>query len=157
MSEQCTDSGPIVRSVILGQFGTLQSGVEPSTGRWLYADNRGMPADLQSILKLEVPIIVQIAGRMMPAEDVLALGPGAIMELPKDSDEELEILINNKPIGLGRAVKVGENFGIRVTYVGDLRKRVAALAANSPSAEGSEPEPVGPETEALADQILAGQ
>ena len=116
-----------------------------------------MPADLQSILKLEVPIIVQIAGRMMPAEDVLALGPGAIMELPKDSDEELEILINNKPIGLGRAVKVGENFGIRVTYVGDLRKRVAALAANRPSAEGSEPEPVGPETEALADQILAGQ
>jgi flagellar motor switch protein FliN/FliY len=116
-----------------------------------------MSADLRSILKLEVPVIVQIASRMMPAEDVLALGPGAIMELPKNSDEELEILINNKPIGLGMAVKVGENFGIRVTYVGDLRKRVDALAGGSPGADAAEPGPVDPEMEALADQMLANQ
>ena len=78
-----------------------------------------MPADLHSILRIEVPLIVQVASRKMPVEDVLKLSPGAIIELPKLADEELEIMVANKQIGLGNAVKVGENFGVRVTYVGD--------------------------------------
>ncbi len=87
-----------------------------------------MSADLDAILRLEVPVIVQIGDRMMPFEKVMNLAPGAIIELSKSADEELEILVNNKQIGLGNAVKVGENFGVRVTYVGDVRLRIAALA-----------------------------
>src|SRR5437867_1478356 len=68
---------------------------------------------------------------MMPVKDVVNLSPGAIIELPKLADEELEILVNNKPIGTGRAVKVGENFGIHVNYVGDIKSRIAALGAAS--------------------------
>lgn len=86
-----------------------------------------MPADLGAILKLEVPLIVHIGQRMMPVKDVLALGPGAIIELPKLADDQLEILVNNKPIGQGVAVKVGENFGVRVTFVGDMRQRIRAM------------------------------
>ena len=44
------------------------------------------------------------------------------------ADDELELLVNNKPIGAGTAVKVGENYGLRVTYVGDLQERIAAMA-----------------------------
>ncbi len=90
-----------------------------------------MPADVDAILKIEVPVIVQIASREMATKEVLGLAPGAIIELPKLSDEELDILANNKQIGVGRAVKVGENFGIRVTYIGDLRERIAALGGGS--------------------------
>jgi flagellar motor switch protein FliN/FliY len=87
-----------------------------------------VPADLQSILNLEVPLIVVIAQRDMPVREVMALAPGAILELPKPADEDLEIMVNNKPIGAGRAVKVGENFGVRITYVGDVKERIEALA-----------------------------
>lgn len=87
-----------------------------------------MPADLKSIMSLEVPLIVAIGSREMAVKEVMNLAPGAILELPKLADEELEILVNNKPIGLGTAVKVGENFGIRITYVGDLKQRINALA-----------------------------
>jgi flagellar motor switch protein FliN/FliY len=87
-----------------------------------------VPADLKSILKLEVPLIVVIGSRKMAVREVLNLTPGAIVELPKPSDEELEILVNNKPVGTGVAVKVGENFGIRITYMGNLRDRIEALA-----------------------------
>jgi flagellar motor switch protein FliN/FliY len=90
-----------------------------------------MPGRLDSILKLEVPVIVVIASRDMPVKEVMNLAPGAILELPKLADEELEVLVNNKPIGLGTAVKVGENFGIRITFVGDLRHRINALGAAS--------------------------
>ena len=93
-----------------------------------------MQARLNSILKLEVPLIVVIASRDMPVKEVMNLAPGAILELPKLADEELEILVNNKSIGLGTAVKVGENFGIRVTYVGDLKHRIDALSDQSANA-----------------------
>jgi flagellar motor switch protein FliN/FliY len=86
-----------------------------------------VPARIQAVMRLEVPVIVQIARRRMSVEDVLALAPGSIIELPKSVEEDLEILVNNKPIGTGRAVKVGENFGVRVSFIGDLRQRVAAL------------------------------
>ena len=91
------------------------------------ADKPALPTHLQSILKLEVPLIVQIADRMMAVEDVMSLTPGAIIELPKNADGELEVLVNNKQVGVGKAVKVGENFGIRVTNVGDLVERIEAL------------------------------
>ena len=87
-----------------------------------------MPADIKAILQLEVPLIVQIALRMMTVEEVTSLAPGAIIELPKPADDELELLVNNKPIGAGTAVKVGENYGLRVTYIGDLQERIAAMA-----------------------------
>jgi flagellar motor switch protein FliN/FliY len=115
-----------------------------------------MPADLHSILKIEVPLIVQIASRKMPVEDVLKLSPGAIIELPKLADEELEIMVANKQIGLGNAVKVGENFGVRVTYVGDVRQRIAALSS-TPEEGGMEAPAAPPTAESIAEQLLPEQ
>jgi flagellar motor switch protein FliN/FliY len=84
--------------------------------------------DLQTILKLKVPVLVLIGQRRLPLEDVLALGPGAILDLNKSSDEELELLAHNKSIGSGLAVKVGENFGIRISRIGSPRERAEALS-----------------------------
>ncbi len=92
-----------------------------------------MPTDLQTILGLTVPVIVRIGERRVPVDEVLALGPGSILELPKHSDEQLDLLINNKPIGVGAAVKVGENFGIRISHIGSARDRIAAMG--DPAAE----------------------
>jgi flagellar motor switch protein FliN/FliY len=92
-----------------------------------------VPADFNSILKLEVPLIVVIGSRQMAVREVLSLAPGAIVELPKSADDELEILINNKTIGTGAAVKVGENFGVRITYVGNVRDRLNAITGNEAS------------------------
>lgn len=86
-----------------------------------------MATDVDTILKLSVPVIVTIGDRQMSLEDILSMVPGAIIELDKPSDEPLGIMINNKPIGEGLAVKVGENFGIRVTAVGSAADRVHAM------------------------------
>lgn len=91
------------------------------------ADIAFMPDDIKSILLLEVPVIVQIAERSMTVREVTSLVPGAIIELPKLADEELELMVNNVGIGTGTAVKVGENYGIKVTYIGALKDRIAAL------------------------------
>ncbi len=86
-----------------------------------------MPVGIESILTLEVPVIVQIAERTMAVDDVVAMAPGAIIELPKTADEDLEILVNNKRIGTGTALKIGENYGVRVAKIGDLVERINAL------------------------------
>jgi flagellar motor switch protein FliN len=93
-----------------------------------------MASDITSVLKLEVPIIVEIGSRTMNLKDVMGLTPGTIIELPKNSDEELELKVNNKTIGAGVAVKVGENFGLQIAFIGDVRARLAAMASSGSAA-----------------------
>lgn len=85
------------------------------------------PAELQRILNLQVPVIVKLAERRLMLSEVMRLGTGAIIEFFKSSDEPLELLINNKVIGVGETVKVGENFGLRITQVGDLKQVIKSL------------------------------
>jgi flagellar motor switch protein FliN/FliY len=91
------------------------------------------PANLSQILKLEVPIVVRLGERMMEVDEVLGLVPGSIIELPKNAESELDLLVNNKVIGCGVAVKVGENFGLRLTFLGNLNARLAAVNGATPS------------------------
>lgn len=93
----------------------------------LHAEQRKTPAELQRILKLEVPVIVKLAERKLNLSEVMRLGVGAIIEFTKSNDEPLQLLINNKPIGVGEAVKVGENFGLRITQIGDIRQIIQSL------------------------------
>lgn len=83
--------------------------------------------NLQQILRLEVPLVVRLGERPLKVEEVVSLVPGAIIELPKTADAELDLLVNNKRIGRGVAVKVGENFGLRITFIGEVAERVAAM------------------------------
>ena len=83
--------------------------------------------ELRRILKLEVPVIVKLADRKLNMNEVMRLGVGAIIEFFKASDEPLELLINNKVIGVGEAVKVGENFGLRITQIGDVKSVIRSM------------------------------
>lgn len=84
--------------------------------------------DLRRILQLRVPVIVKLAERRINLQEVLRLNTGSIIEFHKDSDEPLDLMVNNKTIGIGIAVKCGENFGLKLTQVGDVRQVVRALA-----------------------------
>ncbi len=104
----------------------------------------------QTIHQLEVPLIVRLGQRQMTVADVVGLAPGVIIEIPKNADEELDLMINDKHVGYGRAVKVGENFGLRITFMGDVRTRAAAIASASDHGDG-------PNMDDLAESLLAGQ
>lgn len=88
-----------------------------------------MATEIETILKLTVPVIVTIGQRKLSLEDVLALGPGAIVELAKSAEQPLDLLVNNKPVGQGAAVKVAENFGIRIDSIVTQSQRVEALGS----------------------------
>ncbi|MCB9837906.1 MAG: FliM/FliN family flagellar motor switch protein [Phycisphaeraceae bacterium] len=117
-----------------------------------------MPSDISAILRLEVPIVVEIGRRAIALSDVRSMVPGSIIELPKSADEELELLVNNKPIGSGIAVKVVENFGLQISFIGDLRARIKAMGGPQ-YAGGSSQDSSAEDADAedLAAQFLAGQ
>jgi flagellar motor switch/type III secretory pathway protein FliN len=76
---------------------------------------------------MQVPVIVKLAERKLTLAEVMRLGPGAIIEFLKSNDEPLELLINNKAIGLGDAVKVGENFCLKINQIGDVKEVIRSL------------------------------
>ena len=83
--------------------------------------------ELKRILRLQVPVIVKLAERKLTMVEVLRLGNGSIIEFFKSSDQPLELLINNKTIAVGETVKVGENFGLRITQIGDIKQIIEAM------------------------------
>jgi flagellar motor switch protein FliN/FliY len=87
----------------------------------------GPDAEVQRILHLRVPVIVQLATRRMPIGAVRDLSAGAIVEFDKPVDDALDLLANNRLIGRGRCVKVGENFGLQITRICDPAERVRSL------------------------------
>lgn len=91
----------------------------------------GRQPELERILRLEVPVIVKLAERKLALSEVMRLGAGAIIEFFKRSDEPLELLINNTPIAVGEAVKVGENFGLKITQIGDVKDLIQSLGKSN--------------------------
>ena len=126
-----TGGGGLPRSVMNGGGpGVIDPGLNWD-GSWVLADNAGVATDFKTILNLTVPLIVQIGHRKLPLSEILVLGPGSILELAKSADDPLDLQVNNKDIGTGTAVKVGENFGIRIAEINSARDRAEAMVGGS--------------------------
>jgi flagellar motor switch protein FliN/FliY len=83
--------------------------------------------EINRIMKLQVPIIVRLAEKVLPVGEITQLIPGAIIEFNKTVGEDLDLMINNKVIGSGQAVKVGEKFGLKITRLNSLQEMIKAM------------------------------
>lgn len=88
------------------------------------------PDSFNRILKLKVPVVVRLAERRMLLGEIMKMMPGTILEFSRTVEQDLDLLVNNHQIGSGVAVKVNERFGLRVSYVGDVRRRLNSLKAS---------------------------
>ncbi|MHC4662429.1 MAG: FliM/FliN family flagellar motor switch protein [Planctomycetota bacterium] len=79
------------------------------------------------LLRIEMPIIVKLAEKVESLEKVLNYSEGHIIEFDKSSDEPLDLMIVDKLVGHGQAVKIGENFGIRIHEIGSPRETLRKL------------------------------
>ncbi len=94
-------------------------------------EREGASRDKNLDLILDVPLRVSvILGRTRKSiNDVLHLGPGAVIELDKLADEPVDILVNGTLIAHGEVVVVEENFGVRITSIVSPRERINNLMA----------------------------
>jgi flagellar motor switch protein FliN len=90
------------------------------------------PADgqnrrLDMLLDVPLDVSVELGRCRMTIQDLLALGPGAVIELDKVAGEPLDILINDRLVARGEAVVVNDMFGVRITDIVSPQERVARL------------------------------
>lgn len=111
-----------------------------------------MSSNLKSIMRIEVPLVVVLGERNLDIHTVRQWVPGSIIELPINAEEDLEVRINNRRIASGAAVKIGENFGIRMTTTLGATERIEAMGPEESSSDEPEMTP-----DEIAAAMLAGQ
>lgn len=81
------------------------------------------PANLDLLRGMELEITLRFGQRQMPLREILELGPGSVVELDRQVDEPVELLVGGKVIGHGEVVVAGGGYGLRVTAIASLQQR----------------------------------
>jgi flagellar motor switch protein FliN/FliY len=80
-------------------------------------------------LLMDVPLklTVELGRTTKLVKEILALAPGAVVELDKLAGEAVDILVNEKLIAKGEVVVIDENFGVRITEIVNPEERLSGL------------------------------
>jgi flagellar motor switch protein FliN/FliY len=107
------DEAPEVRSAKFEDFGA--------------AAGSGAGNNIEILMDLELPVIIELGRTAMFIRDILELGPGSIVELTKLSGEPVDLYVNDKKFAQGEVVVIDENFGIRITDLVKVEDRIRSL------------------------------
>jgi flagellar motor switch protein FliN/FliY len=75
------------------------------------------PTNLSLILDVELNVTLRFGRRQLSLREVLDLTSGSVVELDRQVDEPVELLLDGRVIARGEAVVVDGNYGLRVTEV----------------------------------------
>ena len=64
--------------------------------------------------RVPVPVVVRLAEKRVRLSDVRALAPGSLLTFEKGCEEPLDLFVANRRLARGEAVKIGENFGLKI-------------------------------------------
>ncbi len=85
------------------------------------------PRRLDMLLDLPLDVSVELGRTKLSIQELLAQGPGSVIELDKVAGEPLDILINDRLVARGEAVVVNDKFGVRITDIVSPQERIARL------------------------------
>jgi flagellar motor switch protein FliN len=75
------------------------------------------PLNLKLVMDVELNVTLRFGQRKLPLREVLELASGSVIELDRQVDEPVELLLDGKLIARGEAVIVDGNYGLRVTEI----------------------------------------
>jgi flagellar motor switch protein FliN/FliY len=73
--------------------------------------------NLKLVMDVELNVSLRFGQRLMPLREVLELASGSVIELDRQVDDPVELLLDGKVIARGEAVIVDGNYGLRVTEI----------------------------------------
>jgi flagellar motor switch protein FliN/FliY len=83
--------------------------------------------NLGLLMDVELDVRLQFGCRQTTLRDVLELATGAVLELDREIQEPVDLLLNGRVIARGEVVVVDGNYGLRVTEVATAQQRVDSL------------------------------
>jgi flagellar motor switch protein FliN/FliY len=88
-----------------------------------------VPDNLDLLLGIEMPLTVRFGEAVLTLDALARLAPGSLLELSRQPDDPVEILINGRLVARGEVVVVAGNYGVRVTEVQSAVERMNTLNA----------------------------
>lgn len=85
------------------------------------------PDNLELILDIDMPLTVRFGEAVVSIEALSKLGPGSLVELSRQPDDPVDVLINGRLVARGEVVVVAGNYGVRVTQVVSADERMRTL------------------------------
>ena len=73
--------------------------------------------NLNLVLDVELSMSLRFGVRQLPLREVLELASGSVVELDRQVDDPVELLLDGRVIARGEAVIVDGNYGLRVTEI----------------------------------------
>lgn len=84
--------------------------------------------NIDLILDLEVEATVRLGEAEMPLKDIQRLRPGSIIDLDKDTEAPVELVVNNRVLAKGELVVVSsDHFALRITEIESPTERIRKL------------------------------
>lgn len=74
-------------------------------------------ANLKLVMDVDLNVSLRFGQRQLPLREVLELASGSVIELDRQVDDPVELLLDGKVIARGEAVIVDGNYGLRVTEI----------------------------------------
>ncbi|MCX8000365.1 MAG: flagellar motor switch protein FliN, partial [Leptospiraceae bacterium] len=84
-------------------------------------------SNLNLLMDVTLSLTVELGRTNMLIKDVLQLSEGAVVELDKAANEDLDLLANGKLIGRGRLVAIDDYYGVLVTHIIDPMERLSMM------------------------------
>jgi flagellar motor switch protein FliN/FliY len=75
------------------------------------------PVNLNLVMDVELSMSLRFGRRQLPLREVLELASGSVVELDRQVDDPVELLLDGRVIARGEAVIVDGNYGLRVTEI----------------------------------------
>jgi flagellar motor switch protein FliN len=87
------------------------------------------PENLDLILDIDMPLTVRFGEATVTIDALSRLGPGSLVELSRQPDDPVDLLINGRLVARGEVVVVSGNYGVRVIQVVSAAERMRTLNA----------------------------
>ena len=83
--------------------------------------------NLDLLMDVELAVMLRFGSRQATLREVLDLAAGAVLELDREIQEPVDLVLNDKVIARGEVVVVDGNYGLRVLEVASPQQRVNSL------------------------------
>jgi flagellar motor switch protein FliN/FliY len=79
------------------------------------------------LLEIELDATLQFGSREIPLKEVLAFGPGDVLELDRQVADPVDLVVGDRIMARGEVVIVNGNFALLVTEVAEPQMRLESI------------------------------
>lgn len=84
-------------------------------------------AGIELLLDVELEATLRFGCKELPLGEILDLGPGDVVQLDRNVNDPVDLIVGDRIVARGEVVLVNGNFGLRVIEVAAPRKRLESI------------------------------